>query len=729
MNMKKILISMLCLVSALWCGDNALHSQPITGNGFNCFAAQRSSTKSLTNSFAQRFCLYDINGKEYISLILRLKDNKEKTSEFLNKYDCFVGSKCGRIVTLRLNVNQLDKIAKEKNILEIETARKAAGQNLKEAVYDLGVDKIKQSEQLLMPYTGKDVIIGIADWGFDYTNPNFYDSLMTQYRVLGAWDQYRNQGPAPEGFSYGTVFTDKESLLNAGTDTANIYDTGYHASHVAGITGGGGAGTQYQGVAPQAEWLFLSWLVDEASYMDGCSWMRNVAKQKNKRLVINNSWGVYLFGYMDGSSMLDEFINTMSDEDSVVFVVSAGNNGGENFHIEINPANIEGDTARSEIEFNFPTPASKNYWGETITLQGVDNAKFASFIEVYNYKWEKLYESPVLKCDGSVVSEDFFIMPEGDSIIFRASSRFPSDNRPLVDWEIRQNRYKNNMNHVVLVVTDMEGTVHAWNLACLTTGVGNWGLSFKDSQTGYLKGNDSYGVSEPALAEKCIAVAAHMYRRDGFWMPQITGFSSRGPVLAPYTKPEISAPGYTITSSYNSFASTPSTSKIKVEFEGRTYTFDALSGTSMSAPMVSGAVALMMQANASLSAGQIKQIIISTAKTDDYTGACPNDTWGWGKLDAYSCVKQAEELLGLNDAKTEQMYVYPVPSEDYIYVNGLNNADGYTCKVTVTDMMQRQYDCRITNGNCVEIKNLNTGVYMLNIRYKNEVKRFKFIKK
>jgi subtilisin family serine protease len=151
----------------------------------------------------------------------------------------------------------------------------------------------------------------------------------------------------------------------------------------------------------------------------------------------------------------------------------------------------------------------------------------------------------------------------------------------------------------------------------------------------YIAGDNQYSVSEPALAEKVITVAAYRYKKNGAWTPTIAYFSSRGKNLCSYLKPEISAPGYGIVSSVSSFASEPQTSSNMVSFNGRDYYFSPLSGTSMSGPMVSGTVALMLQANKNLTPIQIKEIIEQTARTDAYTESCPNYIWGYGKMDSY----------------------------------------------------------------------------------------------
>ena len=102
-------------------------------------------------------------------------------------------------------------------------------------IKDVQADKVHKGIDLPQTYTGQNVLIGIVDWGFDYTHPVFYDTLIQQHRILAAWDQFKTNGPAPNGFNYGTEYSNTAALLAAGSDTANIYSYGTHGTHVASI--------------------------------------------------------------------------------------------------------------------------------------------------------------------------------------------------------------------------------------------------------------------------------------------------------------------------------------------------------------------------------------------------------------------------------------------------------------------------------------------------------------
>lgn len=106
----------------------------------------------------------------------------------------------------------------------------------------------------------------------------------------------------------------------------------------------------------------------------------------------------------------------------------------------------------------------------------------------------------------------------------------------------------------------------------------------------------------------------------------------------PYLKPQVMAPGINIRSSFNS---------------GDTgYAYG--SGTSMSAPHVSGLVALMFSACAKLSRtyGLVETMLQNTAVPIPYattcggegTGNVPNNATGWGEIDAFAAVQAALAL-------------------------------------------------------------------------------------
>jgi len=151
------------------------------------------------------------------------------------------------------------------------------------------------------------------------------------------------------------------------------------------------------------------------------------------------------------------------------------------------------------------------------------------------------------------------------------------------------------------------------------------------------------GISAPANAPWVITVGASSTNGtperadDG-----VATFSSRGPTYLDWAaKPDLIAPG-TGTVSLSSPGSTFDLTKPQFLLPGLRATaslpYLSLSGTSMAAPVVSGAVALMLQANPNLTPNAVKAILQYTAQ--EYPGY-DGLTQGAGFLNAVGAVRLA----------------------------------------------------------------------------------------
>jgi hypothetical protein len=106
-------------------------------------------------------------------------------------------------------------------------------------------------------------------------------------------------------------------------------------------------------------------------------------------------------------------------------------------------------------------------------------------------------------------------------------------------------------------------------------------------------------------------------------------FSSKGRTRDERDKPDITAPGQGLISSLSSNSSPSSNTIVSDGFHRINQ------GTSMSAPVVSGAVSLLLQQNPTLTPEMILSLFEQSARTDTYTGSSWNPYWGDGKLDIY----------------------------------------------------------------------------------------------
>lgn len=125
----------------------------------------------------------------------------------------------------------------------------------------------------------------------------------------------------------------------------------------------------------------------------------------------------------------------------------------------------------------------------------------------------------------------------------------------------------------------------------------------------------------------------------------IAAFTSRGPGAIDFSaKPDIVAPGVGIESLSNPgstlYTSAP-TALLPGTVADPALPYQSLSGTSMSAPVVSGIVALMLQANPSLTPNAVKAILQFTAET--YSAYDPL-TEGAGFVNARGAIELARHL-------------------------------------------------------------------------------------
>ena len=116
----------------------------------------------------------------------------------------------------------------------------------------------------------------------------------------------------------------------------------------------------------------------------------------------------------------------------------------------------------------------------------------------------------------------------------------------------------------------------------------------------------------------------------------VADFSSRGPTRDGLPKPDVLSPGVGIVS-----LRSPNSNLDKQRKDTRTEEWYAtLSGTSMATPICAGIVAQMLQADPSLTPGQVKERLMKTAKA--YPGLDPNSQ-GAGLINARAAVNETAD--------------------------------------------------------------------------------------
>lgn len=658
------------------------------------------------------FATYSIQNQTYIGALVWI-DAAHFQLQDLKKMGIQHGKLMGDVLRIHIPIDAVEEAINYKGFKYMDVGETQAPDLARAIVNTRARDVHNGAGGLSRAYTGKDVVIGIIDWGFDYTHPVFYDSTFTRLRIARAWDQNKLSGPAPAGYNYGAAYHSMEALLQAQSDTEYVFGPTSHGTHVGGIAAGQAIGFQSNGHAPEAELIFISYRRDAPSFMDAIQYISDYADSVGKPFVINMSFGNHQ-GPHDGTGLENRAIDAMAGQ-SKVFVGSAGNNGDANFHLK---ADLTGqDTVSTVVGF----ASMPDQFGQFLSIWGSANVGFKAQVLLADASNNTLALSAWYATTSDTMYEDTIVFRGTDTVICRVvcTAKSPLNERGNIRFEVRN---RSNAKVVLKITADTTNEVHVWNVVRLNNRITNWGVALGNNYPGAVAGNTEFGVGVPAgVGREVITVASHlvdlMLGDSVVNTGPISSFSSRGPTLDRRVKPDISGPGQAILSAVSSFDPTYNDALQRVTFNGKSYPFVALSGTSMSGPAVAGVVALMLQVNKFLTAQQIKQILQQSARTDVQTGTIPAGgslTWGFGKVNALAAVLAAESYTRTQEVSIHpsEVTLYPNPATSQFQVSGF---EWNNCEVIGMD---GQMIYTFSKGETLRTQHLSPGTYL--IRLSNE---------
>lgn len=563
----------------------------------------------------------------------------------------------GRIAKATVAISDLPRLAQDERVRFVEL-----GEPLKTPqpiISSASVDPPPTARVKVDPAVrhggGAGTIIGIIDvQGFDFSHPDFLDGNGNT-RFLSIWDQGGAARNPPDSaqFDYGSEFT--RAHLNSaikGAKTAKVpayelerqsqREPESHGTHVASIAAGN------RGVCPHAEIAAVlidippqdmdrrKSFYDSTRLADAVDYLVAVARKHKKPISINVSLGTNGHAH-DPSSAINRWIDAVLNEPGICISVAAGNSGqaradtldandygwlmghihtsgqipkaGLSVELEwVVVGNGLLDVSENEFELWYGPqdrfsvqvrPPGMDWLEEIEPGQFIENRQLSdgSFVSVYNELYHPanganticVYLSPQL-------SQPAVIGVKAGTWLVRIRGK-----------EVRDGHFHAWIERDDPQDIGLPGPKSLWRFP-----------SFFSDKTNV----DDSSVSSLACGERIVSVAN---------LDEVRGLinisSSQGPTRDGRFKPDVAGPGTDIVAAKG--------------FAGASDLWVAMTGTSMACPHVTGVIGLMLAVQPTLTAAQIRGILLRTSRP--LAGADYN--WrkdaGFGVVDADAAVKDA----------------------------------------------------------------------------------------
>lgn len=437
-----------------------------------------------------------------------------------------------------------------------------------EAVYAAGrrVSCIDEVQELPLLLSGKDVLVGIVDSGIDCANRNFRKEDGTT-RIVALWDQ-TVAGQPPEGYFTGAEYTAEmidEAIRKREAGDLSVRlpgeDFSGHGTAVAGIAVGNGEGSPaglLRGAAPEADLIVVKMgnpkpggFPRTTELMQGVDYIVRKAQELGKPAAVNISFG-NTYGSHDGTSLMERFLDDISEVWKTVICAGSGNEG--------NSAGHASGTMQDDEE--------------TVVEIGVQEREPSLNVQIWK---SYVDEADIIVSDPAGRNTGPIQREQGAQRIFLGRTElliYYGEPRP---YSVRQEVYiaflpresyiDSGVWRVTLVPRQI--TDGRWEMWLPAQGALNEGTAF-------LRPDSSTTLTIPSTAALVVTVAAYDARTFSY-----ADFSGRGPAGAyegeSGPKPDLAAPGV----------------QEAAPLPGGGY--GLFSGTSFAAPFVTGSAALLME--------------------------------------------------------------------------------------------------------------------------------------
>ena len=472
--------------------------------------------------------------------------------------------------------------------------------------------------------TGRGVLVAVLDSGADYRHPEFRN-LDGTTRIRALWDQTA-EGTPPPGYYVGTEYTQEqlnealaregltqqeavreasdEGLMQQGAvrktsgemlARQNVLpvsrDVSGHGTGVLAIAAGN------NGVAYESEILVVKLGSPKADsfprtteLMMGINYVIEKALEYRMPVAINISFG-NTYGSHTGKSLLETYIDDISNLWKSVFCVGSGNEGAAAGHAGGRLA----DGEIQNVEFavgNYEPTLSLQIWKNYVDTFDI------FLVHPNGTVLGPFYERPATQRYRAGRTE--LLVYYGEPSPYSVEQEIYVDFLPLGDyidsgvWNVR-----------LVPGRIVDGSYQMWFPSSAATG----------NATRFLRPRESDTLTIPSTASNVITVGAYNTATDAY-----ADFSGRGSEDGGALKPSLAAPG------------------VKIETAAPDGRYVSQTGTSFATPFVTGAAALLMQygvvdgEDPFLYGEKVKAYLQRGARPLPGFGAYPNNQVGYGAL-------------------------------------------------------------------------------------------------
>ena len=463
-------------------------------------------------------------------------------------------------------------------------------------------------EQPFLGLSGRNVIIGIADTGIDYTKDVFRFEDGTT-KLLNIWDQTVD-GKRSEGLYFGSDYSREEiNLALESDDPFSIVpetDENGHGTFLASVAAANET-ADYIGAAPKADIIAVKLrrardfyirryllspddpeLYESSDMLLGIKYILDRAEEYNRPAVICIGMGSN-FSAHDGNTIFEEYISFVSQRAGVAFITAAGNEANVRHHTQ---GKLSGTGSVENISIKV----------------GEQGASFS--VIIFGPAYDKI--------SLGVVSPTGEVIPR---IPFRSGLEYSE--RLLLEETRVFLRYFKDINNNMIVGFE-RATEGIWDIQLYADSIidgSYWSWLPITGQVSesveFLRPVPEYTIVYPAAAMRSITCGAYN-SDDG----SLSVSSSWGPTRLPRLEPDFVAPGVGVRGIYPTG-------------------FGTMTGTSAAAAITAGAAALLMEWGIiknnmpTINGDLIRSLLIGGCRREDDI-TYPNIKWGYGKLDLYN---------------------------------------------------------------------------------------------